>query len=167
MARWIPWVDGRHWAERADHMAQHLAERVALLRPGGARWAVLITLAVVSWVLDYLALAACSAATGQPVPWAMLTVGFLVVQGSIALQILPGGAGLAEAGLFGVLTAAGVSAAPAAATVLTYRAISWLGLSIVGWVVYAVQVHTTPARRPVLVAADTDALEAADVASAA
>jgi hypothetical protein len=107
---------------------------------------VVIAVAILSWFLDFLTLAASATATGTRVPWTVLVVGFLVVQGSIALQILPGGAGLAEAGLLGVLIGAGVAATPAAALVLVYRLISWLGLSVAGWVVYALAPHTGRSR---------------------
>ncbi|MEV4599721.1 lysylphosphatidylglycerol synthase transmembrane domain-containing protein [Amycolatopsis sp. NPDC049253] len=133
------------WLEKADAAALQLSERVARLRPGGARWSALLVLALASWGFDFFALIASAEGTGTHIRWDVLAVGFLVVQASIALQILPGGAGLAEAGLLGVLVAAGVPAAPAAATVLIYRAISWAGLSLVGWVVYALQPHATPA----------------------
>ncbi|HEX3789675.1 MAG TPA: lysylphosphatidylglycerol synthase transmembrane domain-containing protein [Pseudonocardiaceae bacterium] len=132
--------------QQAVTRAARVAERLALLRPGGARWLLLVALATVSWLLDYLTLAAVVAAVGSPVPLAVLAVGFLVVQGSIALQVLPGGAGLAETGLLAVLVAAGIATAPAAASVLIYRAISWLGLSMLGWVVYGLWIHTSPVR---------------------
>jgi len=134
------------WRRRTEEAAQRLSTRIALLRPGGPRWLLVIALAIVSWALDYLALITTVSAVVSPVPWAVLTVGFLIVQGSIALQIFPGGAGLAETGLLGVLLAAGVAAAPAAVSVLAYRAISWLGLSLLGWAVYAVWIHTSPVR---------------------
>lgn len=133
-------------AERIEQSAQRLAVRIALLRPGGGRWLVLVGLTVLSWLFDYLTLIAVVVAVGVPVPWPVLAVGFLVVQGSIALQIFPGGAGLAETGLLGVLVAADVPVSPAAASVLIYRAISWLGLSALGWVVYAVWIHRSPVR---------------------
>jgi hypothetical protein len=133
-------------AERIEQSAQRLATRIALLRPGGGRWLVLVGLATLSWLLDYLTLIAVVGAVGVPVPWPVLAVGFLVVQGTIALQIFPGGAGLAETGLLGVLVAANVPASPAAASVLIYRSISWLGLSALGWVVYAVWNHHSPVR---------------------
>jgi hypothetical protein len=44
---------------------------------------------------------------------------------------------LAETGLLAALLAAGVAATPAAASVLIYRSITWLGLSLLGWAVYA------------------------------
>jgi uncharacterized membrane protein YbhN (UPF0104 family) len=134
----------RNWADRADSVAGRLSAKVACLRPGGWRWTALISVALLSWALDFLTLVASAAATDITVPWAVLAVGFLVVQGTVALQILPGGAGLAEAGLLGVLLGFGVAATPAAVTVLVYRVISWLGLSLVGWVVYALQPHATP-----------------------
>lgn len=135
------------WAERADEVAQRLAAQVGALRPSGARWLVLIGYALLSWAFDFLTLVASAKATGARIPTAVLAVGFVVVQASIALQILPGGAGLAEAGLFSILLGAGVGAASAAATVLIYRVISWLGLSVVGWVVYALQPHAKQAHQ--------------------
>lgn len=126
-------VPGR-WAAKADA----LSDNVASLRPSGRRWLALVGVAVLSWVLDFVTLVASVLSVDVEVPWAALVVGFLVVQGSIALQILPGGAGLAETGLLGVLLGAGIAAAPAGVIVLFYRAITWLGLAVAGWVVYAV-----------------------------
>ncbi|GDY28751.1 lysylphosphatidylglycerol synthase transmembrane domain-containing protein [Gandjariella thermophila] len=132
------------WRTRTEQAARRLSTRIALLRPHAPRWVLLILLAVGSWLLDYLALTATVAGVGASVPWPVLAVGFLIVQGSIALQIFPGGAGLAETGLLGVMLAAGVPAAPAAVSVLTYRAITWLGLSALGWGIYATWIHTSP-----------------------
>ena len=129
------------WSERADDVARRLATQVAALRPSGGRWTVLIGFALLSWAFDFLTLVTSAKATDARIPAAVLAVGFVVVQASIALQIMPGGAGLAEAGLFSILLGSGVGAASAAATVLIYRVISWLGLSLVGWVVYALQPH--------------------------
>ncbi|GAB2995239.1 flippase-like domain-containing protein [Amycolatopsis acidiphila] len=132
-------------SQRLEQSAARLATRLALLRPG-IRWLGLFGLAVVSWLLDYVTLTAVIVAVGPAVPWAVAAVGFLVVQASIALQVLPGGAGLAETGLLGVLVTAGVAPGPAAASVLVYRAISWLGLSLLGWAIYGVWIHTSPGR---------------------
>lgn len=135
----------RTWADRADSVARRVSDQVASLRPSGPRWMVLIGVALAGWALDFLTLVASAAATDVQVSVTVLVLGFLVVQGAIALQILPGGAGLADAGLLGILLASGVPAASAAVTVLIYRIISWLGPSVVGWVVYALQPHGTPA----------------------
>ena len=74
-------------------------------------------------------------------PWTAVTEGFLVVQASIALQVLPGGAGLAEIGLVGIL-ASGAPVGAGAVITVVYRSVSWLLPSLLGWVVYAVQIHT-------------------------
>lgn len=133
------------WARRAEQGARRLSARIALLRPNGRRWLALSFLVIASWGLDFLTLIAVVAAVGSPVPISVLVIGFLIVQGSIALQIFPGGAGLASAGLLGVMVTAGIATAPAAATALVYRGISWLALALVGWVVYVVRIHTGPA----------------------
>lgn len=136
----------RTWELEPDRVARRVSARVALLQPHGARWLVLITLAALSWMLDFLTLMAGSLAVGAAVPWSALVVGFLIVQGSIALQILPGGAGLAETGLLGALLAGGAAPASAAATVLVYRSVTWLGPSLLGWLIFALQLRTSPAR---------------------
>jgi uncharacterized protein (TIRG00374 family) len=134
----------RAWARQAEQAARRLAARLALLRPDAHRWLALIALVIASWLLDFFTLITIVAAVGTPVPVTVLIVGFLVVQGSIALQIFPGGAGLASAGLLGVLLASGIPTAPAAASTMLYRAISWLALTAIGWAVYMLRIHTGP-----------------------
>jgi len=147
LGRWVPGlcrICRSTWTARAEEASGRLFTRIALLQPSGVRWLVLITLAALSWILDYLTLAASVAAVSSSVPWAVLVVGFLLVQGSIALQIFPGGVGLAGTSLFASLLASGVATESAAASVLIYRSISWLGLALLGWAVYALWIHTAP-----------------------
>lgn len=132
------------WARRAEQGARRLSVRIGLLRPTSRRWLILAVLVIASWGLDFFTLIAAVAAVGLPVPVSVLLVGFLIVQASIALQIFPGGAGLASAGLLGVMVAAGVAVAPAAASTLLYRGITWTALALVGWVVYVIRIHTGP-----------------------
>lgn len=147
LARWVPagcrsCRDAR--AARAEQVAGRLSVRIARFRPTSARWLALVALAALTWALDYTCLAASVAAVGSSPPWSALLTGFLLVQASIALQIFPGGFGLAETSLFGALTAAGVPTIPATSIVLIYRLITWLGLSMLGWAVYAFWIHTAP-----------------------
>jgi hypothetical protein len=147
VAQWVPGVCKTcrdAWAERADQVSRRLSARLTVLQPSGLRWLGLIAIAASTWVLDFLSLAASVAAVGASVPWGGLLVGFLLVQASIALQIFPGGAGLAETSLLALLLASGVPAAQAAASVLIYRLITWLGLALLGWLVYALWIHTAP-----------------------
>jgi uncharacterized membrane protein YbhN (UPF0104 family) len=128
----------------ADDLARTLADvtgRIALLRPGVLRWLWITGLAAVSWALDFAALSTSAYAVLGRVPWGPVVEGFLVVQASIALQVLPGGAGLAEVGLAGVLSA-GTPAGAGAVVVVVYRSVSWLIPSVLGWLVYALQIHT-------------------------
>jgi putative heme transporter len=131
------------WASNVEAAVDRVTARVALLRPSAPRWLLLLGVALGTWALDFAGLAASAAAVLPSVPWAGLVAGFLLVQASIALQVLPGGAGLAEVGLLGALGAAGVDLGAAAAVVLIYRAASWLLPSALGWCIYAVQIHIT------------------------
>jgi len=147
LGRWTPALCSTcrsTWAERADQVSHRLSTRIALLQPSGGRWILLVTLAALTWILDYSTLTASVAAVGSTVPSAVLLVGFLIVQASIAAQIFPGGVGLAETSLLALLLASGVAVTPAAASVLLYRAITWFLLSAMGWVVYARSIHATP-----------------------
>jgi uncharacterized membrane protein YbhN (UPF0104 family) len=120
------------------------AARLLPVRPSLRQWLVLLGAAVVPWLADVATLAAAAAAVPAPVPWPALVWGFLVVQGSIALQVLPGGAGLAEVGLLGVLLGSGVAPGSAAGVVLVYRVCSWLLPSALGWLLYGAQHRRAP-----------------------
>jgi uncharacterized protein (TIRG00374 family) len=147
LGRFVPALCGScraAWAERTEQVARRLSDRLALLRPSAGRWVVVIVLAALPWVLDFCCLAASVAAVGANVPWGVLLVGFLLVQVSIALQIFPGGAGLAGTSLLSLLLASDVNAGQAAASVLIHRSITWLGMAAVGWVLFAYSIHTAP-----------------------
>jgi uncharacterized membrane protein YbhN (UPF0104 family) len=124
-----------------EQRVSDVAARLGRLRPSGWQWLVLVAVSCLTYGCDFAALATASAAVLPVVPWSALVWGYLLVQGSIALQVLPGGAGLAEVGLLGALLAAGVPAAPAAGVVLIYRVASWLLPTALGWGAYAVQIH--------------------------
>jgi putative heme transporter len=129
------------WADNLTRTVADVTGRIALLRPSAVRWLWIIGLAALSWALDVGALSTCAYAVLGRVPWGSVVEGFLIVQASIALQVLPGGAGLAEVGLVGIF-ASGTPAGAAAAVTVVYRAVSWLLPSLLGWIVYARQIHT-------------------------
>lgn len=152
LARHVPGVCHhcrRVWIRTPDTVAVRVSHQVARLRPNRWEWAVIVGVAVVSWGLDFTSLLMTVFALNASASWASLTLGFLVVQGSVALQLFPGGAGLAEAGLLTTLVAAGSSLATATAIVVLYRLINWLGLAAIGWVIYALQIHLAPRHRHV------------------
>jgi putative heme transporter len=149
LSRWIPGQcavcrEGR--AADQSALVDRVSTRLALLRPSRAQWAQLLAVSVLTWALDFGDLTMSSVAVLGEVPWSALVWGFVIVQGSIALQVVPGGAGLAEVGLLGALLASGASVGPATLTVLLFRANSWLLPSLLGWVAYGVHIHVTRPR---------------------
>jgi uncharacterized membrane protein YbhN (UPF0104 family) len=124
-----------------DRVTDRVSARLARLRPSPLRWSYLVALAVLAWAFDFADLVMSAVATLGSVPSVALVFGFLAVQASIALQVVPGGAGLAEIGLLGALRGRGIAAGPAAIAVLVYRASSWLLPSALGWIIYGLQIH--------------------------
>ena len=123
-------------AQAAWRFSDWIARRALTRR----QWALALTTALATWLLDFLSLAACVAATGQQVPWASVALGYLAVQASIIVNLTPGGTGPAEAGLLAALVAGGVTSGHAAIAVVLYRAVSWIVPAAVGWVVFLVLV---------------------------
>lgn len=136
VSRRLPVVRNAEWVAGGSGRADAISERIALLRPTFAQWSGFFGIALVSWGLDYLTVAACVAATTDTVPWPAVAAGYLAVQASIGLQVTPAGAGPAEAGLLAALVAGGQSAPSAAAAVVLFRAITWPVLASAGWLVF-------------------------------
>lgn len=136
VGRHLPVVRNAKWVANDSGRADAVSQRIALLRPTAAQWTAFFGIALLSWGLDYLTVAACIAATGETVPWPAVAAGYLAVQGSIALQITPAGAGAAEAGLLAALVAGGMTAPSAAVAVVLFRAITWPVLASAGWLVF-------------------------------
>ena len=113
----------------ADLPERLLAQRNRMKETFGRRWHVALTGAVGKVGFDYLALLCCLAAVGsRPSPSLVLLA---YVAGALLAQIpvTPGGLGFAEAGLTGMLAAAGVGAQQALVSTLAYRLVSfWLPL---------------------------------------
>ncbi|TNC24183.1 lysylphosphatidylglycerol synthase transmembrane domain-containing protein [Amycolatopsis alkalitolerans] len=137
-ARHLPVVRDERWVREKPNPVDIVTERIAAFRMPARDWTWCVLVALLSWAADYVALASCVAAIGEPVPWSSVALGYLAVQGSIGLQLTPAGAGPAEAGLLASLTAGGMAAASAAVVVVLYRAINWVGLAAIGWVVFGV-----------------------------
>jgi uncharacterized protein (TIRG00374 family) len=124
-----------------------LPERVLALRDElvarlGRRWLVALAAAVGRWALDFLALAAALAAVSDDTRLSLVLLAYVGAQLLAQVPITPGGLGVVEAGLSGLLIAAGVSASAAAVATLAYRLVSyWLMLpaGLAGWVVERVR----------------------------
>jgi uncharacterized protein (TIRG00374 family) len=147
VARQLPALRHTDWPARQSARVNQFAQRIGHLRPSPAQWVVLVAAALATWMLDYLAVAACVAATNSTIPWAAVAVGYLIVQISIGVQLTPGGTGLAEAGLLAALISGGMPGASAAIAVVVYRTITLLVLALVGWAVFLVDAMRPAHRR--------------------
>jgi hypothetical protein len=122
------WVIQRVRHDAAADLPEHLlAQRDRMKATFGRRWQVAVTGAVGKVGFDYLALVCCLAAVGvRPNPSLVLLA---YVGGALLAQIpiTPGGLGFVEAGLTGLLAAAGVNGQDALVATLAYRLVSfWL-----------------------------------------
>ncbi len=132
----MPVLRHTDWPAQQSTRVNQFAQRIGHLRPRPVQWVTFVAAAVATWMLDYLALAACAAATGSAIPWAAVAVGYLIVQISIGLELTPGGTGPAEAGLLAALVSGGIPAGSAAIVVMVYRVLTLLVLAMLGWAVF-------------------------------
>jgi glycosyltransferase 2 family protein len=135
------------WLERSTSTVRRRADRLA--SPGWAasferfreesgeliarRWPALTVAAVVSHLSLFAVFAAALEAVGVDGVSLMESFAVLaVIRAALIVPITPGGAGLAEIGLAGLLVVAGAEEAAAVAAVLLFRAVTWLLPIVVG-----------------------------------
>jgi uncharacterized protein (TIRG00374 family) len=146
MERPLRWAGGvaqavRNRLKRKSAPMTGLADRLVYERNRirevlGRRWKAALLLSSGRLAFDFMTLLACIRATGvKPDPSLVLLA--YAVGGLLGLiPITPGGLGIVEAGLSGMLVLAGIPAAPAVLATLAYRIISyWLPI-LVGPVAY-------------------------------
>lgn len=108
-----------------------LAERDALLRGLGEKWVRAAVYVIGRAVFDFLTLLTALAAFGSDAPASLVLLAFASASLLGMIPFTPGGLGFVEAGLTGMLTLAGVSAADAVSAALLYRLMSfWLPIPI-------------------------------------
>ncbi|HEY2654379.1 MAG TPA: lysylphosphatidylglycerol synthase transmembrane domain-containing protein [Solirubrobacteraceae bacterium] len=124
---------GRWLIQRARHdQAADLPERLITQRDRmkstfGRRWPAALTGAVGKVGFDYAALVCCLAAVGARPHPSLVLLAYIAAALLALIPITPGGLGFVEAGLTGMLTAAGVGAQQALVSTLAYRLASfWL-----------------------------------------
>jgi uncharacterized protein (TIRG00374 family) len=132
------WLIQRVRRDSAPNLPEQLLDqRDRMKNTFGRRWHVALAGAVGKVGFDYVALVCCLAAVGVR-PHASLVLLAYVGGALLALiPVTPGGLGFVEAGLTGLLTAAGVGAQQALVSTLAYRLVAfWIPLPI-GGVAYA------------------------------
>lgn len=131
MAGKQPWL-----AAHTEH-AQSVSETLrTTLSPGAL--VVSVTISAAAWAMEGFALWVCVSAMGFDGLSAVATVGIYAISTLIgAFTFLPGGIGLTEASMVGLLIAAGMASADASAATLLIRVVTmWFGV-VLGWATLA------------------------------
>jgi uncharacterized protein (TIRG00374 family) len=133
LQRWRPST-----RDRLDELPAQLEEfldRIASLRlpPRGA--AGVFALAALNWAADCATLALAIHATGSPVPWHALLLAWGAGAAVGSTGLTPGGFGIVELAVAAALTAGGLAASAALASVLAYRVINFWLVNGAGWLV--------------------------------
>jgi hypothetical protein len=132
VARGVRWLIQRFRRDRGADLPEHLiAQRDRMKETFGRRWHVALTGAVGKVGFDYLALVCCLGAVGARPEPSLVLLAYIGGALLALIPITPGGLGFVEAGLTGLLTAAGVGAQQALVSTLAYRLVSfWLPLPV-------------------------------------
>ena len=108
-------------------------DRIASLRLPSRGYLAVFGLATLNWAADCAALALAIRATGLPVPWHALLLAYGAGAAVGSTGLTPGGFGLVELAVAAALTAGGLPAPGALASVLAYRLVNfWLVIGT-GW----------------------------------
>jgi putative heme transporter len=131
VARVVGWIMARLGkAARARGLREKLLhERDAIRVAVGPHWRRALVAAVGRWAFDYLALLAVLRAVGAEPDPSLVLLAFVAAQLLGMIPLTPGGLGFVEAGLTGLLRAAGVDGGDAVVATFAYRLVSfWLPL---------------------------------------
>jgi putative heme transporter len=131
--RWRPSTRDR--LEDLPAQLDEFLDRIASLRlpPRGA--AAVFALAALNWAADCATLALAIHATGSPVPWHALLLAWGAGAAVGSTGLTPGGFGIVELAVAAALTAGGLPASAALASVLAYRVINFWLVNGAGWLV--------------------------------
>jgi putative heme transporter len=124
-----------------------LVERMRVVRPSPVTWLEALGFALLNWLEACACLAACIIAVHGRVPWQGLLVAYSVGQVAATLPITPGGLGVVEGSITGLLIAYGMPTKTALAGVLLFRVVSFWALVPVGWFAW-ITISVAGRRRP-------------------
>ena len=135
IGRWIQWLWNR-LARRSPPLTclpeRLSAERSQIRAALQARWGQAIVASAFNWLLDYLVLLAALAAVGARVNPAVVLLVYTATIWLAIVPVTPGGLGVVEAGLLGLLMLSGVPGPQAALATLTYRLVAYVAPIAVG-----------------------------------
>jgi len=144
LVRAIEWLE-RHVGRRLGALvartssrAREISQSLEHVHPSIGRWAVAGGLSACNWLLDAVCLALCFQAVGAPVPWGVVLLAFAGAKIVSSIGITPAGLGFVEGGLVAIFVAYGTSGSAAVAAVVVYRAVTFVGLVGIGWIVVGI-----------------------------
>lgn len=143
VSRWLVGA-GRAWArgrkqpeEKYTSSIQGLVDQLSAVKLPLPHLLQAMIPSMLNWILEIACLAVCIIAVGGQPPIAGVVLSFLASKLVGQAQITPGGLGPVDVALTSSLVGFGeMSSAQAFAAVIVYRMLGFVGLTIVGWVVY-------------------------------
>ena len=117
---------------RCGPVVRALWAKLCLARLGPARWLVAWLWGLANWVFDGALLVICILALGSGVPWQGVVFAYGLSQIATSVPLTPGGLGVVEASLAGLLVAEGMPGVRALAVVVLYRGVSLLVVGALG-----------------------------------
>lgn len=132
--RWFRFLPDNARARVSD-----VIDQVGSLRISGPAFISAAALSLLNHLLDIITMIfAVWAATGTtPTNLVGICLAYIMTKLAGAAQITPGGVGTVEPVAVGMLVASGMPLASATAATVLYRAVSFILISAIGWVVYA------------------------------
>lgn len=115
---------------------ERLVERVTVVRLRWREIAVVVGLALATWLFDCSCFAMSFLMVGVGIPWKGLLLAYGAGQLAANLPITPGGLGAVEGSLTIALAYFGGAQAGTVDAVLVYRLISFWGVLVVGWLAW-------------------------------
>lgn len=133
LKRWV-----RFLPEKVHARVVGVIDQVSAIRISAPAFFAAAGLSLANRLLDLATMVfAVWAVSGQGVPIAGVCLAFIMTKLAGSAQVTPGGLGTVEPVAVGMLVAAGLPLAHATAATVAYRAVSFLLITAIGWVVYA------------------------------
>lgn len=133
MAERLAGLLDRRVNKKAGAWVRKEVSELARFKPTPWQWARTFLLSVLNWMSDLGCLAACIISLGGHVPWPGVLIAYTLAKVAGILPITPGGLGVVEAGLSGLLVVYGMTSSRAIGSTILYRLISFWALLPVGW----------------------------------
>ena len=133
LRRHVEGVAHRIGGRKARDWVAHQADNLESYRPSPAEWTRTFALSFANWLADLGCLVFCVEALGATAPWPGTLLAYALAKVAGILPITPGGLGVVEAGLSGLLVVYGMPPPAAIGVTLLYRLISFWALLPVGW----------------------------------